>query len=215
MKKSLLLLFAVLLFVSCSKNDPVGPENTYKNGNSSPENSYYPTSKGTWWKFEGFLDGADASFTSTVGDEVQIDGQYYAKIINVASTQQTENYIRIEDNDIFSLQLIGTSILKKENEMCMVKTASPIGTSWTSKSYTNGNTTFKYDYQIVNKDMTLTIRNKTYTNVIKVQGILSVDFGGDWMPVLEYFYYFSKGVGLIKEDAGEMGSIELVDYQIK
>lgn len=215
MKKSFLFLFALLLFAACSKNDPVGPDNTYKNGNTSPENSYHPTSKGTWWKYEGIIEGEEISFTTTAGDEVEIDGQYYAKVMVVTPTEQSESYMRMENNDIYTLSLIGTSTLKKENEMCMLKTASPIGTTWTSKNYTNGNVTFKYDYQIVNRDFSFDVRNVTYTNVIKVQAIMSVDFGGDWMPAVEYFYYFSKGVGLIKQDVGEMGAIELVDYQIK
>ena len=72
MKKYLFVIFLSILFTACQKesSNPVdNGKNPYLNGHSEPKDSYFPTSKGTWWKYSGILQGKQANQTITCTNE--------------------------------------------------------------------------------------------------------------------------------------------------
>jgi len=214
MKKLLLLIFSIILILSCSKN-PTEPDKKYLNGNTSPENSYDPTSKGTWWKYNFNSDTSGTFMLFTVGDEILIDDEYYAERNTQIDSWNKKQYIRFNGNDIYLLQQIDDTVMKKESEFLLLKTNAQIGEIWTTVTNLPEGEIFKYDCKIINRDFSMTVRKKIFQNVIEIKMTVFNKQNGILEPVVENYYYYAKGIGLIRSESAAFGSYDLVDYEIK
>ena len=98
----------------------------------------------------------------------------------------------------------------------ILKTNLPVGGTWTDPIYNLSYPPFitifvGFDYKILEKGVTRTVFNRTYNNVIHVQGkIKTVLPAGITLP-LNYVmdYYFSKDVGIIEAEAKNGSSLML------
>ncbi|MDT3739657.1 MAG: hypothetical protein RO257_09165 [Candidatus Kapabacteria bacterium] len=222
MRNILLALLMMVALISCQKEEsnPVGNNgNQSQNGNSEAENSYYPTSKGSWWKYSGILQGKFLSQVITCSDEKLIDGSYYATMTAVGSNGATSiSYIRVQNHEYFNIGLKQNEIAKKENEVCILKEDKPVGEKWTTPPVLVGTTPNRYVNEILETNGTYVIKGKTFQNVLVLKIIDEVEMipgSDDWFPMLTSRAYFSKGIGLIKADYGVLGSQEIEDYSIK
>lgn len=215
MKTLQLIIFTVILLISCSTNDPVGPENNYKNGNTAPENSYNPTSKGTWWKYQLNTDSNGPYMICTVTDEIQIDGIFYAEILKKVDSIEFKQYFRFMNSSLYELHQFDSSGLKSNYEVLFLKTDAKIGQKWSTVTTFADSSILRYDCEIINRDFSMTVRNKLYQNVIEIKIFISIDIEGNLVPFAENYYFYTKGIGLIRTESIDAGSYDLVDYEIK
>lgn len=109
--KILIYLFLITsLLISCEIVEPSHPEDYFKNGNTSPERSYYPTTFGTWWKYQLNSDSTAPYMLSTVGAEVQIDGNLTPIIENYYFFAKGIRMIHLEPTDVGSSDLVDYEI---------------------------------------------------------------------------------------------------------
>jgi hypothetical protein len=220
MKKILLFLVLATFMISCEKesSNPVKTDdNPYLNGNDKPENSYWPSSKGSWWKYEGAIAGQDMGSTITCIDEQKIDDVYYASMRSIMKNQNDEYFIRVQNNQYFVIGFGTDYGVSKEYELCFLKPDEPIGTEWISSELYLNNTRNRYIFEVLDKLDTYVVRGKTYTDII-FMGVETQSFHpylNEWSRTSKYGMYFSKSVGWIKLDFGYSGKVELVDYSIK
>lgn len=219
MNKILLFTLLAIFMISCQKEDSNPTKNNdgpYLNGNEKPDNSYWPTSKGSWWKYEGAIAGQDMGSTVTCLEEQKIDDVYYASMRSVMKNQNDEYFIRVENNQYFVIGFGGDYGVSKEYELCFLKPDEPIGTEWISSELYLNNMRNRYIFQVLDKLDTYVVRGKTYNDIIlmRIETQSFHPFLQDWLPTSAYGMYFSKSVGWIKTDFGHSGMVELVDYSI-
>jgi hypothetical protein len=220
MKKYLLVFCFSILLIACQKesSNPVdNGKNPYLNGNSEASDSYYPTSKGTWWKYSGIINGQSVIENITVSTEKQIDGIYYATLTGDVNGTKNESYLRVQNNEYYSINIIADYGVKREFELCFFKSDKPVGEKWVSGILYNKGTPNRYIFEIIEKDGTYVVNSKTFIDVIviRVTDEINIPTTTEWLPMLSFDLYFSKGVGLIKADYGFLGYFDLIDYSIK
>lgn len=214
--KILIYVFLITtLLISCEIVEPLYPEDYFKNGNTAPERTYYPTTFGTWWKYQLNSDSTAPYMLSTVGAEVQIDGIYYAEIVNKVDTIEFKQYLRFNNSDVYLLQQVDSSALKSKYEFLLLKADAKIGQKWSTVTTFSDNSIFRYDGEMINRDYTLKVRDKEFQNVIKIKMIISINLDGNLVPIIENYYYFAKKIGIIRVEPTDVGSSDLVDYEIR
>ncbi len=218
MRRIILVFLIVIAIVSCSKEEsnPVGKDddNEYLNGNEKPENSFFPTSKGTWWKFSGIIQNQPTNLGITCKEEMTVDGIYYAKLEMNQNGDIRESFLRVENNEYLNIGFIPVQGIQKEYEMCLLKSDKPVGEKWMEEISISGALN-RYDFEIAEKGITKVVKGKTFNDVIVVKIEHSVEFMGSSIKGVDYEMYFAKSTGWILFDYGSFGKLELDDYSIK
>lgn len=199
-----LLLFCVVTALSltgCSNDDqPTGP------GVNNVVDSYYPVTKGTYWKYRTNTGG---SSTSVVSGDTIVDGQKYAVIVVEGSSSGERSLVREQDNNIYirNHEFGGYEVL-------YVKTAASIGEQWNFTLMVNGLENY-YEYTMVAKGITKTVNGREYKDVLQTHTVLYAVLNGEKFPVSTAETFFAKGVGAISIKLANGQEMNLVEYQIK
>lgn len=189
-----------------------------------PGSDYFPRTANSNWSYEANDDPMDSllrkatASTKTVGSNV-----YTIFMATIDATQgfDSSGYYRKSGNDYYEFLDIGSTYGLDEpmwKEYIFLKDNLNAGQSWQSATYDGmlGGTpfTFRLNYSIAQKDVTMTINNITYQNVIVVNEKIDVQFiPGVWEDVTDlvgYFKtYYARGVGMIKQESiDETGTSE-------
>lgn len=229
--RKLVAACALCIFLfSCQKEiDPniiTGPGTGGGNGGgtSNPSNSYQPLTAGTWWKYTDSASGNITTVTVTNLTKT-INSIVYNKIVNTTNSQTDTTYYASPQPNYYMTargQSPNTGAPYDLTFHYLNDTAS-IGRSWNDNAGQGNGFTATTQTTMMEKNITVTIAGKTYTNVIHTQMALSYDLGlGGPMDFGTYDFYFAKGIGIIRIRAnlGAFGfSIpscsDLTDYHIQ
>ncbi len=222
-----ILLLTFFLF-SCSSDDAPKVDIGVSTGN------YFPLALNNEWNFS--IGGADPISQKIIGTEV-IGGDSYYKFsgVNVDLFNSEVNYWiskkggtyfqKIGDID---LSLNGVSIKINSYELEIFKDYLAVNQTWTDETSTkvtytvDGQGSYSSDIDIINtgkilqRDATVTVNNKVYTNVIKMSLRQEVPLLDD-VNVVESVYWYAKDVGPIKNSITNGGITtvsELVSYNV-
>jgi hypothetical protein len=237
MKKLIPLLICFcssVFFFSCQKEisftDPSQTNNggTGSGGNgggsgSANGNTFCPLTKDTWWKYKDSLsgmltDGKVTDRTKTIG------GILYTGIVPITAPATDTSWMAAPRPNYYITQK-GVSPAGNPYNVLFhyLNDTASVGYSWRYNAG-HGNGFIAYvRTTIVEKNITMTVAGKNYTNVTHTRLDLSYDLLGTIEDFGSYDYYIAKGIGIIKirTELSMFGipimqtSADLLDYSIK
>ena len=221
LKFAFLFVLVSFILISCQKEtDSPGPTggNGQGNGNTT---SYNPTTVGTWWKYKDSTSGGLS--TSTIANRTKtINGILYSAMVSDiapdtgwASSAQPNYYVYakgISPNTGASYDIL----------FHYLNDTASVGYSWRYIAGQGNGFTAYIRTTISERNMSMTVAGKSYTNVIHTRVLWTYDVFGSLMDAMVYDYFIAKGVGIIKVRsegltllAGFKGCSDLIDYRIK
>lgn len=197
-------LFAAvfILFFGCNKPNDTGT-GTGTGGGTNPDPNppavtcksceYYPVCDSSYFTYlDSVYPAAPILYTDTfrVQPDTTINGLLYKKIKRISTRYPSTEYMNCS-NGIYR---VGGKYGFGAKPLILLKANEPVGTSWTETSSTGVNVNFS----IIEKGSTLSINGHNYIDVIKVKFMIQ----GSGSTYSAY-YYFAKGVGIVKFEFGE------------
>ena len=179
MRNLLALLTGVILLVSCS-DEELSP--IVSNAD------YFPNTPGSSWSYKGIF---STSMTVT-GETVKLDGKSFFEIESSNSSNPT--YLSKRNGEYYLrgfVQGVG------DQNLLVLKDNLGVGSTWNQSITLNGLDNI-FNYTLIEKEITETINDVTYSNVIVVKMEQSFDYQGKLLPVCQIVFHFAKGVGLVK-----------------
>lgn len=197
---SLLFCIAVALMATgCSSDDqPTGPSS------SSPSESFYPTTKGSFWKYK--VNGT--THTTIVSGDSTVAGQKYAVLVD-KDNPAAKSLLREADGNIYM-----RNGEYGNNEVLYAKTNAAIGEQWSFNIMVN-NLNTDYEYRMVAKGITKTVNNVEYKDVIQTHVTLYINFNGQRVPAGTAETFLAKGIGAIYMRLSNGQEMTLLEHQIK
>ena len=192
-------------------------------GTGSQSNTYMPQTKGTFWKYASTGLLSDTTTNTMTGGTTTFNNKVYYNETTVSQHYKTtsSNYL-YSGNHIYSMK--GTSFTGTVvAEFLYLNDTTSIGHSWTT-SITDDGTLNGVPAQLtgtmMEKGISKTLYNKTFTNVIHTQLNLQYDMGlgAGFESYALYDFYIAKGIGIIEIDSNVIGltsTLVLYDYSIK
>ncbi|MBC5773035.1 hypothetical protein H8S95_03080 [Pontibacter sp. KCTC 32443] len=202
-KFKLLMIWCLVLgmLTSCSKDEEGATPNTAED--------YWPTTAGSTWNYGGM-----SPYTARVtGNTKDFEGKTYREFETQQGNTINKSYLLKDKDGVY--KAIGFMPNTGEVEITFLKPESAVGKPWVQSFTMNGVLT-TITMSIEQKDITKTVENKIYDNVVNVKAVYTYSYMGQDLGI-EFVvnYYFAKGIGLILTDLGEEGSIPLLSYDIK
>lgn len=179
MRNLLTLLASIFLLVSCSEENP------------SPIVSnadYFPNTPGSSWNYKGTF----SSSMTVTGETVKLDGKNFFKI--ESSNSSNPSYLFKQNGEYYLRGFVQGVV---DQNLLVLKDHVDVGSTWNQHISLNGlNNIFKYT--LTEKEITETINDVTYSNVIVVKMEQFFDYEDKLLPVCQITFHFAKGVGLVK-----------------
>lgn len=217
----LTLVFSSLLITSCSSDDSSSDVST-----EVASDSYWPLAINNQWVYN---ENGEPSTVKITGTD-KFDGTTYYRIAE-KNEYNLQMWVAKKDNTYF-LKTGALDITESDINIKMDSYELPVlkdnlanngqwnGTATVKVTYKAGtesasaDMTIKYLGVILDKDATVTVNNKVYTNVINMSLRQEVSIAGE-STITESLYWYAKGVGPIKSintvDGSTVESI-LVSY---
>jgi hypothetical protein len=189
--------------------------------------SYQPTSKGSYWKYKqtGIFAG-EYDMVST-GQTQTIDGIVYTSFTNGAGGAAAQMLLGKKGSNYY-LRVAGNSPntgAPFDLTQLYTNETEAVGYTWDFLAGHGNGFTAKTPGKVLEKGITLTVQGKTYKDVIHTQIKLQYQMPSPigLIETFTYDYYVAKGVGMIKIDsqgdplwgAGVSSESELIEYSIK
>ncbi len=158
----LLLLLFTFIFTACQKEFTLtqGIAPTLPGGGSSTPggscNSYYSTTPGTNWTY---IDNQGENTITILNQDSTINGKTFKKF---KSSAYSNGFVREDNGNVYQFANTGTS---GNIMMNILRANAAIGEKWRDTSILNGVTEI-FEYQILEKNVSLTVNNLNFTNVI-------------------------------------------------
>lgn len=199
-KAFLLALACVWMVSGCEKSSGVDP-NPDPDPDPTPnppsvgdcrECDYYPVCNNSWFTYlDSFFISPPVLYTDTLKQEADttISGLVYKKVKRISSKYPSTEYLNCT-NGVYRL---GGKYGFGLKPIIILKPNEPVGTSWTEAASTGASVTIT----IEGKGLTLRVNNRDYTDVIREK--FSISGSGS---VYTAYYYFARGVGIIKFEYG-------------
>ena len=192
-------------------------------GGGSTSGNYQPLTNGSWWKFKDSASGALSTTTATNSTQ-SFNSILYTALTSTNGTQTSTAYMAAPSPNYY-MRIMGispTSGAPFDITFHYLNDTASVAYNWTYNAGQGNGFTALVKTTILEKNITMSIEGKTYTNVTRTRLDLSYDIMGTIMDFGYYEFFASKGVGLVKTRA-ELGSFgmgiktcsNLVDHQIQ
>lgn len=179
---------------------------------AQPSNDYFPRTANSNWSYEFDDDPNDSLYRKATASTKSVGANTYTIFMGTDDISQgldSSGYYRKNGGDYWEFLDIGTTYGLDNPawaEYIFLKDNVPAGTAWQSAAYNNmlnGNAiTFRLNYSIAQKDITLMVNSISYTNVIVVNEKVDINLGGIWTDATSQLgytrSYYARGIGLIK-----------------
>ncbi len=214
-----------IFFISCQQEvdpdlitDPTNPGNPVNNSES-----YHPLSTNSFWKFRDSASGT-ISTMKAINVTKNINGRTHTAILTMSGSQ-TDTVWAASPKPNYYYNMKGFSPntgAPFDLLFHYLNDTASVGSSWNYNAGHGNGFAALMTTTVMEKNMTITIAGKTYTNVIHTRLNLSYDLMGVVTDVGFYDYYTSKGIGIVRI-RGELGyfgfinisSSDLVDHNIE
>lgn len=200
---SLFLCVAAVLFASACSDNSTAPTD-------SPDTaaSYYPTTKGSYWKIKS--PGKAERITLTAMGDTTIAGKVYGQLL---SSEGVALFIRSDNGDVYVRGMHRNTAV----EVLYAKMSVGVGGTW-SFSLPAFDGEYVYKCTVATMGTTQTVLGKEYNNVARIRYERSIVKGGTTTPDGGMEMYWARGVGPIATtplDHDEEAEWELEDYRIE
>ena len=228
--------FASVLLTSC-EIEPVDSSSLPENGGGTSTGDYWPTAINNQWVFK--MDGVLQSPMKMISINTISSNTYYTfneiAATGIGSTISGVQRLRKLNGDYYiKMESLSSpaqgpipGFTMTGYETIILKDYIPVGGTWTDKysqttTYTDPNfPVITLDFDIVatvmEKNSSITVAGRNYTDVIKIKYIQKVTMVGQTTVATSYYWY-SKNVGPIKmttEIGGQTTVQELDSYIVK
>jgi len=228
--------FASVLLTSC-EIEPVDSSSLPENGGGTSTGDYWPTAINNQWVFK--MDGVLQSPMKMISINTISSNTYYTfneiAATGIGSTISGVQRLRKLNGDYYiKMESLSSpaqgpiqGFTMTGYETIILKDYIPVGGTWTDKysqttTYTDPNfPVISLDFDIVatvmEKNSSITVAGRNYTDVIKIKYIQKVTMVGQTTVATSYYWY-SKNVGPIKmttEIGGQTTVQELDSYIVK
>ncbi|HWS60739.1 MAG TPA: hypothetical protein VN182_07400 [Flavobacterium sp.] len=228
--------FASVLLTSC-EIEPVDSSSLPENGGGTSTGDYWPTAINNQWVFK--MDGVLQSPMKMISINTISSNTYYTfneiAATGIGSTISGVQRLRKLNGDYYiKMESLSSpaqgpipGFTMTGYETIILKDYIPVGGTWTDKysqttTYTDPNfPVITLDFDIVatvmEKNSSITVAGRNYTDVIKIKYIQKVTMVGQTTVATSYYWY-SKNVGPIKmttETGGQTTVQELDSYIVK
>jgi hypothetical protein len=225
-RPALLFLSACLFLMSCQKEvddilSPSGGNGTGTGTNSGA--SYNPTTTGTWWKHKDSTSGMTS--TSTIVNRTKtVNTIVYTAMVGTNGTITDTGWIASPRPNYYLYQKGVSPNTGAAYDMMFhyLNDTAAVGYTWQYTAGQGNGFTAYIQTTIVERNISMTVSGKSFTNVMHTRLTLSYDILGSVMDFMTYDYFVAKGVGIIKvrsEGLGLLGGFkacsDLIDYSIK
>ncbi len=178
---------------------------------------YFPTTTNSNWSYEfGAISGDSLFNQATASTHVALGNTYHVFMGNDGSGLDTSGYYRKVGNDYYHYvdlaAYLGVDNVQRV-EFVFIKDNQPVGTTWTSASFSNtvqGTPVIvRIRFKITQKDVPITMTSSlgtiTYPNTIVIEEHYEADPGTGTFISLDnqigYFVdYYSRNIGWIKDE---------------
>jgi len=217
-KHRLYFYAAMLLLITGCKLDKPDYANFF-----AVTNNYQPVTKGSYWTYEENASGdLDTSTTTMTGYSTAINNRTYyrARTVYRSDTSATDSGYYSNEGHIYTT--LGQSEGEPLETYYLNDTTAVNGT-WIAKvnsSGTLGGKAARFAGQIVEKNLSKTVNNQSFINVIHTRVYLQYDngTGAGFTTAITFDYFIAKGIGIIEEDASgtDFTTVRtILDYSIK
>lgn len=232
-------LFVLTGLVSCTKEKSIdSTENTNSgtdNGNGSGtgtgtvgsgSDSYFPSTKNSYWKYKTTGYYTLENTTTATGTTKDVNGITYG-IYNSVNTgsPSAEVLYGTKDHNYYMLAQGSSPNSGASFDLNFLYTNDEkvVGGTWEHNAGQGNGFTALTPGKIVEKGISLTVNNKSYSDVIHSQILLQYVILGDTMTFTTYDFYIAKGVGIVRTisngdpiwGGGISTTTDLMEYSIK
>jgi hypothetical protein len=203
------VLSIALFFTACKKNNSSSTNNDTPSSADCKACVYTPDCVNISYTYQDQIASSAATtrvITYSSLSDTSIGGIVYQKI-----TTPTGNSYQNCDNGVttsISYNAVGTSgSTVAEIKVVPLKANGAVGTTWTDHVTSGGGQDNQFDYTIEEKGISRVVLGVTFTNVIHVTAMLSVNYMGTNVPEGQVEYYYAQGIGLIESTTTISGSL--------
>jgi hypothetical protein len=219
-----LLSFVLITLVSCQKevDDPdMQPPTASNGGNNSGSYTYMPLTKNTYWRYKDSITGLVTAMT-VLDKKKTINGRTYTAVLGSNNTQNDTAYMTQQNREYFNYAELNNGASNGSFLFHYLNDTAAVGSNWEYLAGEGNGFPAYFKTTIIERDLTHTVLNRTYNDVIHTRMEMSYDIFGVRTPAAIYEYYVAKNVGIIQVRTRismlgvEMtSSSDLMEYQIK
>jgi hypothetical protein len=173
------LMLSAVLFTACKKKqeDPQPTTITTVSGAIIPQGgTYAPSNAGTTWEYNSPLSGASKGVMT--GNTKTVDGMVFFETKVTSSKAESYSYVSQNGNQYYYMAGSVTSPEK------FIDLDLPLGTVWQGASSSSSNINTSVSYRMVGVNLTRTVNNVNYSNVIQVEKTTQLTYTSSYLSSL-------------------------------
>jgi hypothetical protein len=222
----ILLIFISLCLLSCQKEvdpDTLSPGGGNGGGNNNTQGSFHPTSVGSWWKYKDTASGSIS--TSTIVNRTKtINSILYTAMVSENADQKDTAWIASPQPNyyMYAKGISPNTGASYDVTFHYLNDTASVGYNWQYLAGQGNGFTAYIQTIIVERNISMSVAGKSFTNVTHTRLIWSYDILGTIMEFMSYEYFIAKSVGIIKVRSegqnllsGFKACSDLIDYSIK
>jgi hypothetical protein len=229
MKITILALLSCLIIslflISCQKevSTELGTQTGGNNSGSENKTSYNPTTAGSWWKYKDTASGSISTATM-LKQTSTINGIVYTAMLGENATIKDTAWAASPQPNYYLYQKGVSPNTGSSYDLLFhyLNDTAAVGTNWQYTAGQGNGFTALIQTTIVERNISMSVQGKTYSNVIHTRLVLSYDVYGQSLDGMAYDYFTARGIGIIKVRSeglsllsGFSACSDLIDYSIK
>jgi hypothetical protein len=221
-----LLVFPAFLFLtSCQKevSTELGTQTGGTGTGSGNKASYNPTTAGSWWKYKDTASGTISTGTMLKRTNT-INGIVYTAMISENAMLKDTAWVASPQPNYYMYEKGVSPNTGASYDMLFhyLNDTAAVGSNWQYTAGQGNGFTALIQTTIVERNISMTVAGKSYSNVIHTKLVLTYDVYGSALDAMAYDYFIAKGIGIIKVRSegltllsGFKACSDLIDYSIK
>jgi hypothetical protein len=175
---------------------------------------YFPRTINSNWSYEIDGDPNDSILVKVFPQTFSVSGNTYNIFIwtdDAAQGYDTSGYYRRSGADYYEWGDISWGILDTpyRAEHIFLKDNQTVGATWSSPQFSGSytpsggstiNVTLRWDFSVLQQNITVTVGATSYANTIVVKQELKLLSGSNWILQFDFRNYYARDKGLIKQD---------------
>lgn len=222
---ALFILFASLFLISCQKevSTELGTQTGGSGVGSGNKTSYNPTTTGSWWKYKDTASGIISTDTMLKRTNT-INGIVYTAMIGQNAMLKDTAWVASPQPNYYMYEKGVSPNTGASYDMLFhyLNDTAAVGSYWQYTAGQGNGFTALIQTTIVERNISMTVAGKSYSNVIHTRLVLTYDVYGSSLDAMAYDYFTAKGIGIIKVRSegltllsGFKACSDLIDYSIK
>lgn len=187
-----ILATTIILSTGCQKSV------SDSGGGGSTDSSFLPLTANSYWKYKDSAYSSDVTTETVLGKTTSINGMDYNKVLLQSGSSYDTAYFAKSGAQYFNYVHTSVSGSEVNLEILFLNDTASVGYDWSQNAGYVNSYPAKCLGQVVEKNITMNVEGKSYTNVIHTQVALQYNITGTYETFAYYNYFVAKGIGIIK-----------------